>query len=45
MKKYKILLNENYELEIGLKTTDMGKISMHILKFEEFCFIHDFTAL
>ena len=32
---------ETYELEIDLKIPDMGKISMHILEFEE---LIDFTA-
>ena len=43
--KIQILLRKIYELVIYLKIPDMGKISMHILKFEEFCFTHDFTAL
>ena len=42
--KIQNLLKEIYELVIDLKNPHMGKISMHILKFDEFCFIHDFTA-
>jgi hypothetical protein len=38
------MLKEIYELEMGLKIPDMGKISIHILKFEEFCLIYDLTA-
>ena len=38
-------IKEIYELVIDLKIPDMGKISMYITKFEEFCFTQDFTAL
>ena len=31
------------EIVIDLKIPNMGKIIMHILKFEEFCFTHDFN--
>jgi hypothetical protein len=34
-----------YEFLKDLKIPDMGKISMHILKFEEFCLVQYFTAL
>ena len=37
-------VNEIYEFVIDLKIPDMGKISIHILKFKEFCFTHEFTG-
>ena len=43
--KNTIFLMEIYEFVISLKMPNMGKISMHILKFDEFCFTHDCTAL
>ena len=42
--KIQNLLKEIYELSMDFKIPDLGKISMHILKFDEFCFTHDFTA-
>ena len=42
--KIQKLLKEIYDLVIYLKIPDIGKISMRLLKFEEFYFIHDFTA-
>ena len=43
--KIQNLLKEIYELVIDLRISDMVKINIHILKFEEFCFTQDFTAL
>ena len=42
--KIQNLLKEIYELSMDFTIPDFGKISMHILKFDEFCFTLDFTA-
>ena len=42
--KIQNLLKEIYELMIDLKIPHIGKISMHMLKFYEFCFTQDFTV-
>ena len=42
--KVQNLLKEIYELSMDFEIPDLGKISMHILIFDEFCFPHDFTA-
>ena len=33
-----------YELVIDMKIYDMGQINRDILKYEEFCFTHNFRA-